>query len=158
MKNQIKSTLLLLVLLFAVNSRSSAQISSITIGVDGFTCSLCAKGVEEQFKSLDFVQSVKTYLKKTEFVLTFKQNQKIVISKIRDAVNDGGFTVRDVKIEAKGMIKGNPDSGYYLIAPEIPEIPLKDVSGKFSDGDKVSVKGIVNSSVSNISVTSIKKL
>ena len=63
MKNQIKSTLLLLFLLFAVNSRSSAQISSITIGVDGFTCSLCAKGVEEQFKSLDFVQSVKHILK-----------------------------------------------------------------------------------------------
>ena len=90
---------LFITILSAVNL--NAQITKLIIGVDGFTCSLCAKGIEEQFKSLDFVKSVKTDLKKTEFALTFKSNPGIELSKIRDAVNDGGFSVRDIKIEAE---------------------------------------------------------
>ena len=62
-----------------------AQITQLTIGVDGFTCSLCAKGVEEQFKSLDFVKSVKTDLKNTTFRLLFKNSPKINILEIKDA-------------------------------------------------------------------------
>ncbi|MEZ4689211.1 MAG: hypothetical protein R3A12_03120 [Ignavibacteria bacterium] len=53
----MKKIILLLIVLFLSNDRSMAQITQLTIGVDGFTCSLCAKGVEEQFKSLDFVKS-----------------------------------------------------------------------------------------------------
>lgn len=137
---------------------SFAQISRLIIGVDGFTCSLCAKGVEEQFKSLDFVKTVKTDLKKTEFILTFHTDPKIMISKIRDAVDDGGFSVRDIKVEAKGSIKGDANSGYTLVTTNTPDILLKDVKGSFNTGDKVSLKGRVNTGATSIIVTSIKKL
>jgi len=153
---KIFSAILLLLLLS--NNNSQAQVSQLTIGVDGFTCSLCAKGVEEQFKSLDFVKTVKTDLKKTEFVLTFRSNPKIVISKIRDAVNDGGFSVRDIKVIAKGLIAGDASSGYKLVTSNTPDILLKDVKGNFSTGDKVSLKGKVNTEATSIVVTSIKKL
>ena len=139
-------------------NQSIAQVSQLTIGVDGFTCSLCAKGVEEQFKALDFVKSVKTDLKKTEFILTFRSDPKIEISKIRDAVNDGGFSVRDIKVVAKGSIVGDANSGYTLVTTNTPDISLKDVKGNFSTGDKVSLQGKVNSETTSIIVTSIKKL
>ncbi|MCY7363406.1 MAG: cation transporter [Ignavibacteria bacterium] len=135
-----------------------AQVSSLVIGVDGFTCSLCAKGVEEQFKSLDYVKSVKTDLKKTEFTLTFKKNPKVELSQIKDAVNDGGFSVRDIRVVAKGSIKGSESTGYYLITPNANKISLKGVNGNFSEGDKVSVKGKVNNEITFINVTSIKKM
>jgi len=144
--------------LISTSKDSYAQVSQLIIGVDGFTCSLCAKGVEEQFKSLDFVKSVKTDLKKTEFILTFRSDPKIVISKIRDAVNDGGFSVRDIKVVAKGSIRGDANSGYTLVTSNTPDISLKDVKGNFSAGDKVSLKGKVNSEATSIIVTSIKKL
>lgn len=139
-------------------NNSFAQISQLTIGVDGFTCSLCAKGVEEQFKALDFVKSVKTDLRKALFVLTFRSNPKIEISKIREAVYDGGFSVRDIKVVAKGSIKGDQQIGYVLVTSNTPEISLKNIKGEFSDGDKVELKGNINSEVNSISVTSIKKL
>ncbi|MBS1551066.1 MAG: heavy-metal-associated domain-containing protein [Bacteroidetes bacterium] len=136
---------------------SNAQITKLVIGVDGFTCSLCAKGIEEQFKSLDFVKSVKTDLKKTEFALTLN-NSGIKLSKIRDAVNDGGFSLREVKIEAKGYIKGSQSSGFFLVTPDTPEFSLKNLKGNIKDGDKVFIKGTVNSAINNIDIVSIKKL
>ncbi len=152
----MKKILLILIVIFISNKYSDAQVTQLTIGVDGFTCSLCAKGVEAQFKSLDFVKSVKTDLKNTLFVLSFKNNLKIDVTQIRDAVNDGGFSVRDITVEAKGTIKGDHDSGYILLTPNTPDIRLKDVNENLSDGDKVSLKGTVNSN--SIHVTSIKKI
>lgn len=155
----MKKILVIILLTIFFGSRpSGAQVTRLIIGVDGFTCSLCAKGVEAQFKSLDFVKSVKTDLKNTLFVLSLKSNQPINVSQIRDAVDDGGFSVRDIKIEAKGTIKGDPNSGYIFVSPNSPEIQLKDMKGDMSNGDKVSLKGKINSNSNSISVTSIKKI
>lgn len=136
----------------------NAQLKTLTIGVDGFTCSLCAKGVEGQFKDLDFVKSVKTDLKNTLFVLTFNSSPPVDITKIKDAVSDGGFSVRDIKVEAKGTIRGTPESGYFLITKNLPDVILKDVTMNLQEGQKVSLKGTIGSDVNSISVTSIKKL
>lgn len=145
-------------LIFSFSNKVSAQISSIVIGVDGFTCSLCAKGVEGQFKSLSYVKSVNTDLKKTEFTLKFDPKQNINLADLKQAVIDGGFTVREIKIDAKGSISGDQGSGYYLSVPNITVLSLKDVKGKYAAGDKVSVKGKINSEISAINVTSIKKI
>lgn len=151
---------IILILLFLVisNKYSNSQVTQLTIGVDGFTCSLCAKGVEAQFKALDFVKSVKTDLKNTLFVLTFKSKPEINVSQIRDAVYDGGFSVRDIKIEATGTVKGDAGTGYTLITNNTPDINLKDVKSELTDGDKVSLKGKVNADAKSVSVTSIKKM
>ena len=154
----MKKIIIALIILFISGKYTSAQVTQLVIGVDGFTCSLCAKGVEEQFKALDFVKSVKTDLKKTEFTLSFKSNPKINVSEIRDAVYDGGFSVRDIKVEATGTIKIDPNSGYILVTSNTPDISLKDISTNLSDGDKVSLKGKVNSDANSIYVTSIKKM
>lgn len=154
-----KTILIILITIFlGFNRSSTAQVTQLTIGVDGFTCSLCAKGVEAQFKGLDFVKSVKTDLKNTLFILSLKSNQPINVSQIRDAVDDGGFSVRDIKIEAKGTIRGNQNSGYLFITPNSPEIQLKDLKEDLSDGDKVHIKGKINSNSNTLSVTSIKKI
>lgn len=144
--------------LILISGTSFAQVTQLTIGVDGFTCSLCAKGVEEQFKSLDFVKSVRTDLKNTLFILSFNATLKINVTQISEAVYDGGFSVRDMKVEAKGTIAGNSGSGFTLITPNSRDINLKNVSGDIMDGDKVMVKGKVNAATNSISVTSIKKL
>lgn len=137
---------------------SYSQLTQATIGVDGFTCSLCAKGVQGQFESLDFVKSVKADLKNTLFVLTFKNKPAINIKDLNSAVTDGGFSVRDISIVAKGTIKGNSTSGYWLSASNIPDIKLKDVDNSYKDGDKISLEGVVNPNDISISVTSIRKL
>ena len=154
----MKKILLVLIIFLISNKYSAEQVTQITIGVDGFTCSLCAKGVEAQFKSLDFVKSVKTDLKNTLFELSIKNSPKLNVSQIRDAVIDGGFSVRDIKVEANGIIKGDQNSGYILSTPNSPDIHLNDVKDILSDGDKVSLSGMVNTGNNSVNVTSIKKI
>lgn len=154
----MKKILLVLIILLISSKYSAEQVTQLTIGVDGFTCSLCAKGVEAQFKSLDFVKSVKTDLKNTLFILSFKSNEKINVTQIRDAVTDGGFSVRDIKVEANGTLKGNSSSGFFLATPNTPDIRLNEVNTELSDGDKVSVIGMVSTGNNSVNVTLIKKI
>lgn len=152
----IKFGFLFLILIMGKNS--SAQISEAVVGVDGFTCSLCAKGVEGEFKALDYVQSVKTDLKKTEFTLSFKKKPDVKFSEIRDAVEDGGFSLRDIRITAKGSINTSGSSGFKLKTDNSQEIILKGITGDFENGEKVLIKGKYNNSNNSITVTTIKKL
>lgn len=141
-------------MLFA--AESNAQIKQAVIGVDGFTCSLCAKGVEGQLKSLDYVKSVKTDLKKTTFTLTFYSNKEIKLSELRDAIKDGGFSLRDISIIADGTLSGDAASGFSLSTGNSPNLNLKYNNGDFSKGDKVEVSGNV-SLPNTVNVTGIKK-
>jgi len=144
------------VLFFVVTNISFSQVSEAVVGVDGFTCSLCAKGVEGQFKALNYVKSVKTDLKKTQFTLAFNSKTVIDFKEIRDAVTDGGFTLREIDITAKGLLKTDGSSFFLLDAKNSPELKLKGLKGKFKNGEKIVVKGKLNVSDNTVSVSSVK--
>lgn len=152
MKNQI---IIIILLLFAFIN-TNAQVKEINISVDGFTCSLCAKGVEGQFKALEFVSSVKTNLEAASFDLKFKPGMQIKISKIWNAVDDGGFTVGSISVDASGTLLLS-DGNYLLQTGNSPDLKLVNINGDFKDGDKVSVKGSITTAYS-VSINSIKKL
>lgn len=157
MQNFFSRIILILTLLIAANI-SFAQVTEAVVGVDGFTCSLCAKGVEGQFKALDYVKSVKTDLKKTQFTLSFKNSPGIKFTEIRDAVTDGGFSLREIDITAKGFLKTDGSTFFLLETKNSPEINLKGVHGNFSNGEKVLVKGKIEASDNTVTVSSIEKL
>lgn len=150
-------TLIILVML-SLAGIANAQVTKATVGVDGFTCSLCAKGVEGELKSLDFVKSVKTNIKATTFDLTFKSNSNIVISKIAQAIDDGGFTLRDIKVSAAGKITSDNNGGFKLVTGNTPDLVIKNLSGDYKDGDSINITGMVNISAKSINVISAKKI
>ncbi|MBS1495189.1 MAG: heavy-metal-associated domain-containing protein [Bacteroidetes bacterium] len=130
-----------------------SQVTQATIGVDGFTCSLCAKGVEEEFRSMDFVKSVKADLVKATFTITFKKDAKIDINKLKDGVTDGGFSVRDILIKAEGTYENN-----HLVTGNTPDLILKNLSSEYSNGDKISISGNVSLSDNAVKVKQAKKI
>lgn len=150
-------TLIILVML-SLAGIANAQVTKATVGVDGFTCSLCAKGVEGELKSLDFVKSVKTNIKATTFDLTFKSNSTIVISKIAQAIDDGGFTLRDIKVSAAGKIALDNNGGFKLVTGNTPDLVIKNLSSDYKEGDQVNITGMVNISAKSINVISVKKI
>lgn len=151
---KILTLIVLGIMLFA--AESNAQVKQAVIGVDGFTCSLCAKGVEGQLKGLDYVKSVKTDLKETTFTLTFHTNKDINLSELRDAIKDGGFSLRDITIVADGTLSGDAASGFSLSTGNSPNLNLKYNNGDLNKGDKVEVSGSV-SLPNTVNVTGIKK-
>lgn len=147
-----KLAILILFLLFPLTLVHS-QVTQATIGVDGFTCSLCAKGVEEEFRSMDFVKSVKADLKKATFTITFKKGAKIDINKLKEGVVDGGFSVRDIVIKAEGTYENN-----HLITGNTPDLMLNNLGGSYNNGDKIAISGNVSLSDNVIRVKQAKKI
>jgi len=149
----MKKIVLIIIFIILPLSLSYSQVTQATIGVDGFTCSLCAKGVEEQFRAMDFVKSVKTDLKKATFTIVFKNNSKINIGMLKDGVEDGGFTLRDIVIKAEGTFENNK-----LITGNTPDLTLKNMTGNYSNGDKISISGNVSLSDNAVKVKQVKKI
>lgn len=149
-------TVILVIGIFNIND-IYAQVKEVTLGVDGFTCSLCAKGVEGQLRSLDFVKSINANLKDATFKIAFKDDTMINLGQLRTAVTNGGFTLRSVAIVATGFINES-GSGYTITTENSPVINLGNVTEEYSTGDKVQVSGTLNLSNNTLSVSSIKKL
>lgn len=76
-----------------------AQFISATIGINGLTCSQCSRSVEMQLRKLSFIKDVKMDLEQTRGTIFFKENKKVNIEAIADAVKDAGFSVRFLKAE-----------------------------------------------------------
>lgn len=76
-----------------------AQFISATIGINGLTCSQCSRSVEMQLRKLAFVKDVKMNLEQTSGTIFFKENKKVNIASMANAVKDAGFSVRFLKAE-----------------------------------------------------------
>lgn len=76
-----------------------AQFISATVGINGLTCSQCSRSVEIQLRKLPFVKDVKMDLEQTCGTIFFKENKKVNIASIANAVKDAGFSVRFLKAD-----------------------------------------------------------
>jgi copper chaperone CopZ len=110
-----------------------AQFISATIGINGLTCSQCSRSVEMQLRKLSFVKDVKMDLEQTRGAIFFKENKKVNIEAIADAVKDAGFSVRFLKAEIDRTKVNISEQGcfnldgnsYTVLSPyAIPEKPI----------------------------------
>ena len=90
-----RTVLLLLSMVFAGVSARASFVSA-DIGVNGLTCSMCARGVEGSLKELSFIDSVSIDLNKLIAHITFKKDTKVSVDEIRSMIEDAGFSVRSV--------------------------------------------------------------
>lgn len=73
---------------------AAAQFQSVTVGVNGLTCSACSRTVEMSIRKLPFVKDVEMNLENTVGKIYFNENAEVDINKIAKAVTDAGFSVR----------------------------------------------------------------
>ncbi len=134
------------------------QVTKITLGVDGFTCSLCAKGVEGQIKSLEFVESVVTDLKNTTFSLTVKKSVNIDFKSLREAVTDGGFTVRDIVLTGEGTVNRTSKGILRVDTGNTPVLELHGVMEDITGEEKAAFKGKLSADSKSINISELRKL
>lgn len=96
-KFTVKGTLLNLLLLHFFGNQLFAQ-SEIQIGINGLTCSLCCKTVEESMRRLHFVKDVRMDLINTVAAVRITDSVSD-LDKLVKAVINAGFSVR--------MVRGN---------------------------------------------------
>jgi copper chaperone CopZ len=97
---------------------AKAQFLKAEVGIDGFTCSMCALGVENSIRQLAFVEDVKMDLNKGTALIFFRENKKISIRRISDKIYDSGFSVRYMQADYSFPDTTMNDYGIYKTGEE----------------------------------------
>jgi copper chaperone CopZ len=79
-------------LLLAMAS-TKAQFVKAELQASGLTCSMCSFATEKSLKTLNFIDSIGHDLNHTTFILYFKKDVPVDLDKIRQKVEDAGFSV-----------------------------------------------------------------
>ncbi len=80
---------------------STVEAQQIIIRVDGASCPFCAFGLEKRLGRIEGVASVRLEMKDGEVVVTLKKGAKVSEQKLRQAVEEAGFTPREIIFHAK---------------------------------------------------------
>lgn len=79
---------------------ASAQISAAQLTAAGLTCSMCSKSIFTALSKVKFVESVTPDVEGSSFSIRFRSGADIHPAKLRKAVEDAGFSVASLRLEA----------------------------------------------------------
>jgi copper chaperone CopZ len=92
----MKTIFFLIALIYSVIAHS--QFTKANLQASGLTCALCSKAVNNALQKLPFVASVKPDIKNSSFDIVFKENNEVSIDELKNAVENAGFSVANLKI------------------------------------------------------------
>jgi len=139
----LNNMLLTFFCLVCFTTGSAAQFKSVTIGVDGLTCSSCSYGVEQSVRKLDFVKDVKADLNAATATILFQADKKISIDELVKKVYQAGFSVRFVSavyhfnqpaMPVNDTLVIDKDVFYFLHSPSSPlqhDVTLQLIGEKY---------------------------
>jgi copper chaperone CopZ len=102
---------------------SQAQFTKATLQATGLTCAMCSNAINKALQGVSFVESVKADIKNSAFAIVFKAGETVNIDKLKDAVEDAGFSIgslkmtavfRDTKIEKDQHTKIGTDNFHFI--------------------------------------------
>lgn len=82
-----------LVMLLCTSIVVKAQFVKAELQASGLTCSMCSFATEKSLRTLDFIDSIGRNLDHTTFILYFKKDANVDLDKIKQKVEDAGFSV-----------------------------------------------------------------
>ena len=88
------------VLFFASCHAATAQWQRGRLQATELTCSMCSNAIHKSLAKLSFVEQVDADIAKSTFLLTFKPAATIDPDQLRNAVEDAGFAVGNLELEA----------------------------------------------------------
>lgn len=90
--------LVFIVIMAIAGFSSYAQFTKATLQATGLTCAMCSNAINKALLELPFVESVKSDIKNSAFNMVFNQGQQVEIDALREAVEDAGFSVGNLKM------------------------------------------------------------
>ena len=93
-------------ILFLVSiSTAQAQLSTLTVFVDGMACPFCAYGIEKKLKRVEGVESLRIDINAGTATMTATDGLSIKLNQVPGAIRDSGFSAREIRVEATGSIR-----------------------------------------------------
>ena len=93
----MKKWLLILGMLTAAHV-SQAQFTKATLQATGLTCAMCSNAINKALQKVPFVSSVEADIKNSAFFIVFKEDTKVDIDALKNAVEDAGFSIGSLKM------------------------------------------------------------
>ncbi len=93
----MKRVFFLAVLALCVIS-SSAQFTRASLQATGLTCAMCSNAINKALLKVPFVEKVKADIKNSSCSVVFKQGQEVEIDALKEAVEDAGFSIGNLKM------------------------------------------------------------
>lgn len=99
MRNKNKPLALIIILVLAVvttaiytsvEASESTSVKTVTIGVDGMTCEMCAASLEPELKATKGVIDARVSFKKKNAWIKYNERQ-VTVSQLRQVIKDAGF-------------------------------------------------------------------
>jgi mercuric ion binding protein len=84
---------------------AQAQVSALTVAVDGMACPFCAFGVEKRLKTVKGVAAVAVNMQAGTASLKAGEGESIYFQGVPEAVKDAGFTAGTMRIKISGVIE-----------------------------------------------------
>lgn len=84
------------VLLSTIIARSQFQTANLTAA--GLTCAMCTKAIYKSIEKVPTVKNVDVDIKNSQFVITFKEGVSVDPDKLKDAVEQAGFSVSKLSL------------------------------------------------------------
>lgn len=78
-------------------AQSSDELPDVTVGVDGLACPFCAYGIEKKMLEIEGVAEVAIQLDAGTVELWLNAGAAVTENRIREAVDQAGFEVRDIR-------------------------------------------------------------
>jgi copper chaperone CopZ len=97
----------------------SAELRKVEMKLTGLDCESCALSVDRVFKRMRGVEGATYDPKNKTLTVTFKVDNKVPLSAIRDAAKSIGYTPAEVHLIARGRL--TPDGGQWQFQVSGPE-------------------------------------
>lgn len=139
-----KTILVALALLFSTIF-TQAQFSSANLTAAGLTCAMCTRAIYNALEKLPFVSKVDADIKNSSFNIRFKENAAVDPDALKQAVEDAGFSVAQLKLNGHFGDMSLKNDTHLTIGGKV--FHFVDVKGKSLNGD-ASLKLVDKSFVS----------
>jgi copper chaperone CopZ len=88
------------ILIIFLSLNTDAQFTGASLQASGLTCSMCSKAVKNALEKVSFVEKVQVDIKNQQYNMTFRQGANVDFDALSKAVEDAGFSVANLKVNA----------------------------------------------------------
>ncbi|MDF2385163.1 heavy-metal-associated domain-containing protein [Nostoc ellipsosporum NOK] len=93
--------LLFIAMVLFMGMSVQAQFSRAELQATGLTCAMCSNAINKALQQLPFVENVKVDIKSSIYKISFREGAAVSIDGLKDAVEDAGFSVGDLKLSGR---------------------------------------------------------
>ena len=76
----------------------NAQFQTANLTAAGLTCAMCTKAIYNSLEKIPSVEKVDVDIKSSQFIITFKKGISVDPDQLKNAVEDAGFSVSNLKM------------------------------------------------------------